>query len=324
MRIFRFILILAIVSIAVWQLAPHLQDFRQIYNLRHKINYLWLTIALISQTGQYIGDGWLSQTLLKITKTHISFLNTLKIASMNVFAANLLPVGQAGALASAYYFYKKLGVTNQNFIFLSLCWTAITTATLIIIFTFSIISLQELPNLGFSYKTAALIILIFVLLIAALSYISQTIVLPKVKHIIEKTIIYQEFALFKKNFPVFKQAISQNTTGFYIAFLASFIFYASSLAALIFSFSTFGISIPLPVAALAYTLSLAAGWVTLAPAGIGTTEATMILIFLQFSVPPAEAVAGTLLFRLISFWIPIPAGLISYLSLKRSSTRKKP
>lgn len=241
---------------------------------------------------------------------------------MNVFAANLLPVGQAGALATAYYFYKKLGVTNQNFIFLSLCWTAITTSTLAIIFTISLITLKEFPDLGFSYKAAALVFLFIILCIASLSLISKQIVWPKVKHLIEKTAIFQEFVLFRKNFPDFKQAIRTNKTSFYKAYIAAFIFYFSSIVTLMLSFLTFGIRVPFDVAAIAYTLSFAAGWITLAPAGIGATEATMILIFLQFNFPPAEAVAGTLLFRIISFWIPILTGLISYISLKRTSSRK--
>lgn len=318
----RFILILLVVSLAVWQLSPHLRDFEQIYRLRSKINYFWLFLAILSQTGQYIGDGWLSLILLKVTKTRVSFINTIRIASMNVFAANLLPVGQAGALATAYYFYKKLGVTNQNFIFLSLCWTAITTSSLLLIFTFSLITLKELPSLGFSYKIAALIILFVILLIASLSLISKQIVWPKVRHLIAKTAIFQEFALFKKNSPNFKQSIINNKFSFYKAFIAAFIFYLSSIFTLMFSFLTFGIKVPFDVAAIAYTLSFAAGWITLAPAGIGATEATMILIFLQFNFPPAEAVAGTLLFRLISFWIPIATGLISYISLKRTTAQK--
>lgn len=322
MKIFRFLLILAIVIIAVWQLAPHLRDFGQIYNLRYKINYLWLFFAMISQSGQYIGDGWLSLILLKVTRTRVSFINALRIASMNVFAANLLPVGQAGALATAYYFYKKLGVTNQNFIFLSICWTAITTSSLLLIFTFSLITLKELPNLGFSYKITALIILLVILSISSLSLISKKIVWPKVRHLISKTAIFQEFALFKKNFPNFKQAIKTNKFSFYKAFIAAFVFYLSSIFTLMFSFLTFGIKVPFDVAAIAYTLSFVAGWITLAPAGIGATEATMILIFLQFNFPPAEAVAGTLLFRLISFWIPIATGLISYVSLKRTTAQK--
>ncbi len=321
-KLLRFILILLVVSFAVWQLSPHLRDFEQIYRLREKISYFWLTLAVLSQTGQYIGDGWLSLILLKVTKTRVSFINTLKIASMNVFAANLLPVGQAGALATAYYFYKKLGVTNQNFIFLSLCWTAITTTTLAMIFSISLITLREFPDLGFSYKAAALVFLFVILSIAALSLISKQVVWPKVKHLIEKTAIFQEFALFKKNFPDFKQAVRNNKTSFYKAYAAALIFYLSSIFTLMLSFLTFGIKVPFDVAAIAYTLSFAAGWITLAPAGIGATEATMILIFLQFNFPPAEAVAGTLLFRIISFWIPIATGLISYISLKRTSAKK--
>lgn len=317
----RFILVLLVVSVAAWQLAPHFKDFEQIFKLRDKINYLWLFLAIISQSGQYIGDGWLSKILLNVMETNISFINTIKIASMNVFSANLLPVGQAGALATAYYFYKKLGVTNQNFIFLSLSWTIITTSTLFILFAASLITLEEIPTLGFSYKGITLTILISLLTVAILSFISRTIVWPKVKHLIIRTGIYKEFVLFRKNFPVFKQAIIKNKANFYNAYLAAFIYYFSSIAILKFSFLTFGVHIPIPVAMLAYTLSIFAGWITLAPAGIGTTEATMILIFLQFNFAPTEVLAAVLLSRIISFWIPIPIGALAYLSLKHQTKK---
>lgn len=319
----RFFLVLVIVIIAVWQLAPHFKDFKEIYNLRDSINYYFLLLSVFSQAGQYLGDGWLSQTLLKVTGTKISFKNTIKIASMNVFAANLLPVGQAGALATAFYFYKKLGVTNQNFIFLSICWTLITTTTLAVVFLLSLIGLPEIPHLGFSFKTLIFLFILAIALIALASYISRTVVWPRVRPIISKSNFYKEVLLFMKNFPNYKDAIFKNKSLVVQAFSAAFIFYISNILTLTLSCLTFGILPHLYVIAFAYSVALVAGWITLAPAGLGATEATMLLIFLQFNIPPAQAVASILLFRIMSFWLPIPLGALAYFSLNRQFIKTK-
>lgn len=313
----RFFLVLVIVIVAVWQLAPHFKDFKEIYNLRNHISYLYLVLSIFSQAGQYLGDAWLSQTLLKVAGTRISFSNTFKIASMNVFAANLLPVGQAGALAAAFYFYKKLGVTNQNFIFLSICWTLVTTITLAIVFLLSLIGLPEIPHLGFNFKNLIFLFILVIALIALASFISRTIVWPRVRPIISKNNFYREVLLFKKNFPNHKDAIFKNKSLVLQAFTAALIFYLSNILTLTLSCLTFGIFPHLYVIAFAYSIALVAGWITLAPAGLGATEATMLLIFLQFNIPPAQAIASILLFRIMSFWIPIPIGALAYFSLNR-------
>ena len=59
--------------------------------------------------------------------------------------------------------------------------------------------------------------------------------------------------------------------------------------------------------------------ITLAPAGIGAAEASLILIFLGAHIDPPIAVGATLIYRFISFWLPIPAGFLAFYSLKKES-----
>lgn len=323
MKLLQLLAILAIVTVAIWQLAPHFKDFQEVYRLRDSISYFWLLLALFSQSLQYIGDAWLCKNLFKITKTNISFKNILRISSMNVFAAHLLPVGQAGAIATSFYFYKKLGVTNQKFIFFSLSWSAITFFALISLFLPSLIALPELPDLPISYRKIAFIAIFIALLLAFLASIHDRIIWPKIKPLLKRHKIYKEIQIFKEDFTTYKDAAFNNKSFFIQALIAAFVYYISNISTLTLSFLTFGLFPPLPLIIFAYIASLIAGWVTLAPAGIGATDAALILIFLQFNIQPSEALAAVLLFRIISFWIPIPIGALAYLSLNKQIIKAK-
>ena len=74
------------------------------------------------------------------------------------------------------------------------------------------------------------------------------------------------------------------------------------------------------------TASVFAAVITPTPGGIGGVEASMVAAFVAFGVTPAAALSATLIYRLITFWLPILPGMLAlelaiakgYLSTKRS------
>ena len=315
MKYLRWILVLALVSLAIWKLYPHLADFKKIYALKDQINYTFLVIGILAQSGQYVGDGLLSQTLLKIIEVEMNFKNTMKIASLNVLAAHLFPVGEAGSIATAYYFYKKLGVSTQNFIFLSTSWSVITFTVLMAMFLASMYFVPRLPYINFNIVGTILIALIIIIPFVLLVF--RHIIWVKFQNKIQKLSFFKELMEFKENFPFYKKALLSHKLLLMEAIFAAFIYYGTNIITLSFAFLTFGTFPSIHVITFAYALSMISGWITLSPAGLGAAEATLILVFLQFGVEPAHAIAAVLVFRLITFWIPIPAGAFSYMSLKK-------
>jgi uncharacterized protein (TIRG00374 family) len=63
---------------------------------------------------------------------------------------------------------------------------------------------------------------------------------------------------------------------------------------------------------LAFVLSLALGLVPITPGGIGFVEAGLTSILVLAGVPSDQAVLATLLYRLVSFWLPIPVGAVAW------------
>lgn len=64
---------------------------------------------------------------------------------------------------------------------------------------------------------------------------------------------------------------------------------------------------------LAYAASILLGMIPLTPGGLGFVEAGLTGMLVLAGVGAAEAAVATLAFRLVSFWLPLPAGLGAWL-----------
>jgi len=317
LKILQYVIILGIVVWAVSRLAPHIDDFSKLWELKDHLNWWWILAALFSQIFQYVGDGWFSLLLLKIADIKVRFKDSMRIASLNVFAAHILPVGEAGGLAAAYHFYKKLGVNTEKFIFLTICWTTITHVILILLFLIPSIFLQGVTS-GLNMSIIFISILI-VMLISVGVYISRHHLYKKIEKFFGKYKWAKPFIAFTRNRAIYKARLKKHPWQISQSILASLIYYASNIATLAFSFMAFGTLPSMTLIVFAYAASLLFSKITLAPAGIGAAEASLILIFLEAHIDAPIAIGATLVYRFISFWLPIPGGFFSYYSLKKES-----
>jgi hypothetical protein len=72
---------------------------------------------------------------------------------------------------------------------------------------------------------------------------------------------------------------------------------------------------------VAYGLANILAVIPITPSGLGVVEITVIAILKTFGVPGDVAAAGVLTWRLVNFWLPIPFGGASYLSLRLGHPR---
>lgn len=317
MHYLRWLLIFVLVALAVFHLKPNFAEFKNFTTYLTNVNYFWLAVSAVLIVGQYLGDGWLSQILLKITGHKIDFKTTLKIASSDVFAAHILPLGEAGVIATSAYLYKKIGVSNQGIIFLTTSWALVTNTVLVALLLISMIFLPKLPNVPIHLPDLAKVTTGAILACLVLVLILRKFILNELKKRFSNRKIFQEIQVFIQNLGPHKSNVAKNKILLVKATAAAIIYYIANIASLYFCFLAFGTAPNIAMVAFAYLLSLVTSFITLAPAGIGASEATMILIFLRFGVNPVIAAAAVLVFRIFTFWLPIPAGLLAYLSLKK-------
>ncbi len=73
---------------------------------------------------------------------------------------------------------------------------------------------------------------------------------------------------------------------------------------------------------VAYAAQAIGTWIPLTPGGLGVAESIMIPAVIAYGATRAAAVDGILAWRLLSYWIPIVLGAISYLSLTARRDRR--
>lgn len=67
---------------------------------------------------------------------------------------------------------------------------------------------------------------------------------------------------------------------------------------------------------VAFGLANVLAVIPVTPRGLGVVEATLIPLLVGFGGPSGVVTVGVLAWRLVNFWLPIPAGGIAYLSLR--------
>jgi hypothetical protein len=88
-------------------------------------------------------------------------------------------------------------------------------------------------------------------------------------------------------------------------------------AALAFCLVAVGVAVPLHGFLLAYALSQLAATLPLLPGAIGVAEGSMVIALVCAGVKPGDALAATFAYRLVSFWLQLPAGWLAWASLRR-------
>jgi uncharacterized protein (TIRG00374 family) len=103
-----------------------------------------------------------------------------------------------------------------------------------------------------------------------------------------------------------------------LAVLGAAGFWAFNIGVLWASFHSLGIQVPFAVVVQGFFLGMVANLFPLAPAGVGAVDAGMIGAFVLFGLPEETVFPAILIFRLVSFWMPIPPGVVAFFQLRNT------
>lgn len=98
---------------------------------------------------------------------------------------------------------------------------------------------------------------------------------------------------------------------------ANLLLTAAYLVAFIAALRAVGVHPAILPAAVVYLAGNAVGSAAPTPGGIGGVEAVLAAGLTAIGIPAHEAIPAVLLFRVATFWLPIPAGWMAYLLLQR-------
>lgn len=84
-----------------------------------------------------------------------------------------------------------------------------------------------------------------------------------------------------------------------------------------YGFAGLGVRPNAPFVLLAYASANLLGMIPITPGGLGFVEAGLVGLLTLAGVSAAIAAVATFAYRLVGFWLPLPAGLAAYLLARR-------
>jgi uncharacterized protein (TIRG00374 family) len=102
-----------------------------------------------------------------------------------------------------------------------------------------------------------------------------------------------------------------------ITFWLSLLYWGGDFGCMAAACQAVGVRVGVRELLLAYGLAQAVGMLPLTPGGIGIMEGGLAAALVAFGSPAAPAVAVVALYRLVSFWAPLPAGWAAWFALRR-------
>jgi uncharacterized protein (TIRG00374 family) len=86
----------------------------------------------------------------------------------------------------------------------------------------------------------------------------------------------------------------------------------------------FGSRVVIDALLVSYGLANVLAAIPLTPGGLGVVEAVLTSTLVGFGTPRGAAILGVISWRLMNFWLPIPAGGLAYLSLRARTEAPRP
>ncbi len=306
-------------------LLPDIANARSSLRELAHVNILGLLIGAVLEVLSLLSYAELSHTVFSPGSPRRSVLFRVNMSSLAV--SHVLPGGTAPGTAVGYRLLTQLGVPSGTAAF-GLATQGVGSAV-VLNAVFWLALLISIPLTGYNplYGFAAIAgIILFALFAGTVLLLTrgQRQALERLHRWADKvplvnadkvTALVQTIA-DRLQILLLDRALVRHAT---VWAAANWLFDASSLWVFILAFHHVVSPIDLLVA---YGLANILAVIPITPSGLGVVEGVLIPTFIGFGVPKTIATLGVLSYRLVNFWLPIPAGGAAYLSLKSGRNGK--
>lgn len=327
----KTIIIIVLFAVGLYFLLPKLLGAGKAIELLDQANKWYIVIAFVLEIASYSAIAVLIGVILSQLGYKIKFWDRYKIGSLGAFAIHFLPIGSFGQAASDLYFLRKKNVADGSILIMMVLRLLILYCAFLLIFIIGLALVPTVPNLPFSPRLISYILLF--LIIGGLLFM---IYLYKNKNKFRKSwnrfLRFGDFFLSKirgreiskeKELEIFERIyegigkFGRKKRSTVYAVLAASCYWLGDIAAFYFVFLSFGYNIHWGPLIAGYCISSFLGMVSFIPGGLGVVEGSMGLIYAGLGVPSSIAIMAILVFRFFSFWIWIPFGIYSFVSMSK-------
>jgi uncharacterized protein (TIRG00374 family) len=329
-RIVQTVVLVFILLGAIYFLFPKLVGLGDALGRLDDADPLWIGIAIAFNVAAYATYIALFKAVVGGDALRLSWTETYEINMAGVAATLLFSAGGAGGVALTYWALRKAGMARRDVgrrmvAFVSLHYVFYPFALIIfgILLRTGVMNGKgsvELTIVPAAVAGLLLILGVLVTLIPAdaeerLAHYAHT---ERSQHLLQT--LGKVPATLGEGFRFALGLFAHPSRGG-LAVLGAAGFWAFSIGVLWASFHAFGVHVPLAVVVQGFFLGMVANLFPLAPAGVGAVDAGMIGAFVLFGFPSETVFPAILIFRLVSFWMPIPPGIFAFFQLRHTVHR---
>ena len=297
----RVVLMAVVALVAVWTLLAQL-DFQQVSAAVSQANIWWMLAALFFSVATYVGAGL---TLVAFSPERLSLWRSTEVHLASAVVSLVAPAGVGGAAINLRFLNRK-GVP-----------TAVGVATVALVqvvqFVVTVVLLVVLAAMT-GQSTGLTLPSGWVLVAAGAVVVVAAVVL---------TIPKARTWAWAKIEPTYRQVwprlvwVMSNPMRLVLGVGGALMLTLSYILSFSASLWAFGYTVPFAVLAITYLASNTVGSIVPSPGGIGPVELALTAGLVAAGVPYGVALSTAIVYRLVTFWIPIPVGWLSLQRLQK-------
>jgi len=317
----RGIVIFALVLIIEYLVVPELVGASKDLHLLGQVNPAWLAAGAILEGLSLFCYGLLTQAVLPPGAHNPGLSRLFRIDLSAAAVAHVLPAGTLGSAGIGYRLFTAEGIKGNDAAVMMATKGLGSTVVLNVLLWLSLV--VSIPLAGFHpiYVTVAVTGAVVLVAVAALAVgltrgASRA---SRILHAVGDRIpglsgdrlerVLLDTASTLSALGRDRRSLVMSLTWASLNWLLD----AASLWCFVAAFGAFVNPVELFAA---YGIANVAGALPLTPGGLGVVDSVAPLLLISFGVTRSVATLGVLAWRLVNFWLPIPAGAAAYVSLK--------
>lgn len=297
-----FIILLALLALNV--IIPQLSALSDSLAALDTANLKWVLLGL---AVYFLSVPFTAMQFMVLALKPLVFYLTVKVETAALFVSRLLPQSVGTISLNAYYLMKARHSAGQTAAILTVdgISSGIAYSTLMIVAL--LVSPISLKSLEGDVNISVNLLFFAVILLLGAIYIAYRSVSFRQRLITVYKDLKNDFTIYKRKPASVGAAVMFNGLG---SLTSVFALYASAAA--------LGVDLSFSSALLAITFGNVAATLIPTPGGIGAVEAGIYSGLVLTGVNGPEATLITLIYRLITYWIPFIPGYIAFWNLRHS------
>jgi uncharacterized protein (TIRG00374 family) len=317
----RGIVIFAVLLIIEYLVVPELVDASKDLYLLGQLNPAWLAAGVALEALSLFCYGLLTQALLPPGSHNPGLSRLFRIDLAAAAVAHVIPAGTVGSAGIGYRLFTAEGIKGRDAAVMMAAKGLGSTVVLNVLLWLSLVI--SIPLAGFHpiYASVAITGAVVLLAVGTLAFgitrqsrRASRILCAIGDRIPGLTGDRLEQAIRDAGNSLSALARDRGTLAWSLTWASlNWLLDAASLWCFVAAFGRFVNPVELFAA---YGIANVAGALPVTPAGLGVVDSVAPLLLVSFGVTRSVATLGVLGWRLVNFWLPIPAGALAYASLK--------